>query len=101
MTTHQGLGGYSDEEFLQRMVQSYPERFKETLLGFLPPRWRHICICRRRPWPPISAVAQGSSCGIWGNATHRCVSMGMTSPRRWSLMLSTCQPQALDRRLPA
>ena len=34
MTTHQGLGGYSDEEFLQRMVQTYPERFEETFWAF-------------------------------------------------------------------
>jgi SAM-dependent methyltransferase len=34
MPTHQSLGGYLDEEFLQRMVQSYPERFEETFWTF-------------------------------------------------------------------
>ena len=29
MTTHQALSGTSDEEFLQRMVRTYPERFGE------------------------------------------------------------------------
>jgi SAM-dependent methyltransferase len=46
MTTHQVLSGVSDEEFLQRMVGTYPERFGEDFWAFfaaqvaayLPPR---------------------------------------------------------------
>jgi SAM-dependent methyltransferase len=34
MPTHQSLSGYSDEEFLQRMVQSYAERFEATFWAF-------------------------------------------------------------------
>jgi SAM-dependent methyltransferase len=34
MPTHQSLSGYSDEEFLQRMVQTYAERFGETFWAF-------------------------------------------------------------------
>jgi SAM-dependent methyltransferase len=34
MTTHQALSGTSDEEFLQRMVSTYPERFGEDFWTF-------------------------------------------------------------------
>jgi SAM-dependent methyltransferase len=34
MTTHQALSGTSDEEFLQRMVHTYPERFGEDFWAF-------------------------------------------------------------------
>jgi len=34
MVTHQALSGSSDEEFLQRMVSTYPERFGEDLWTF-------------------------------------------------------------------
>ena len=46
MVTHQALGGSTDEEFLQRMARTYPERFGEPFWAFftahiaphLPPR---------------------------------------------------------------
>jgi ubiquinone/menaquinone biosynthesis C-methylase UbiE len=46
MVTHQSLSGSTDEEFMQRMAGSYPERFDETFWTFftghvaphLPPR---------------------------------------------------------------
>jgi SAM-dependent methyltransferase len=34
MPTHQSLSGVSDDEFLQRMVGTYHERFDETFWGF-------------------------------------------------------------------
>jgi SAM-dependent methyltransferase len=34
MPTHQSLSGSTDEEFLQRMVRSYPERFETTFWAF-------------------------------------------------------------------
>jgi len=34
MTTHQALSGTSDEEFLQRMVRTYPQRFGEDFWDF-------------------------------------------------------------------
>jgi SAM-dependent methyltransferase len=34
MTTHQSLSGVSDDEFLQRMVSTYPERFDDTFWTF-------------------------------------------------------------------
>jgi SAM-dependent methyltransferase len=52
MPTHQSLGGASDEELLQRMVSSYPERFGEAYWALfaehvapcLPPRGTMIDI---------------------------------------------------------
>ena len=46
MVTHQALGGSTDEEFLQRLARTYPERFGEAFWAFfttnvaphLPPR---------------------------------------------------------------
>jgi len=38
MVTHQALSGSSDEEFLQRMVSTYPERFGEDLWTFFAAR---------------------------------------------------------------
>ena len=49
MATHQALSGSTDEEFLQRLARTYPERFGEAFWAFftahiaphLPPRpWR-------------------------------------------------------------
>ena len=34
MVTHQSLSGSTDEEFMQRMARTYPERFDEAFWAF-------------------------------------------------------------------
>lgn len=55
MPTHQSLGGASDEEFLRRMVDTYPERFGE-------PYWRffdaHVA-----PFVPKAPTILDIGCG--------------------------------------
>lgn len=43
MTTHQAIGGLTDEELLQRMVNSHAERFGETFWEFVDAQvWAHL-----------------------------------------------------------
>ena len=55
MTTHQSLSGVSDDDFLQRMLQTYPERFGDDFWAFFQ--------AQIAPHLPPRAVAIDLGCG--------------------------------------
>ena len=62
MATHQEIGGMSDEELLQRLVTSHPERYGEAFWEFFAAQ-----VGPRLPARPVVmdlAVGQGCFCAI-------------------------------------
>ena len=55
MPTHQSLGGASDEELLQRMIATHPERFGDEFWAFF--------AARVAPWLPPRPVIIDLGCG--------------------------------------
>ena len=80
MATHQQIGGMSDQQLLERMVERYPTRFDTEYWRSLPPMSGAIFL--QSPLSRISVAARVCTCPTCRNATEMPGCTASILPRR-------------------